>query len=293
MRVSTIGLTHHTLLGLQRAAAAVEEASSRTQSGLKIGTVSDDPHGAASIMTASSSLRALDQYRRNVHSASARLNMEEAVLGQLTDSLDRAKQLGLQEASSTASAQTRLVAKAEVDQLLAFAVQLANTRHEGEFVFGGDQSLTAPISSTTAPYTAVPIAGTRSVEVGEGQRVPVTHNADDIFLSSNVLAGLEALSNALGANDPVQITTALTTLDAGHSAVQSLLGDVGARSNQFDVALSNLQALDSTLQAFRSDLQDLDLEEAVTHLVSRQNAYQAALLTTTRVMSMSLADYMR
>jgi flagellin-like hook-associated protein FlgL len=44
---------------------------------------------------------------------------------------------------------------------------------------------------------------------------------------------------------------------------------------------------------FRSNLQELDLEEAVTHLVARQNAYQAALLTTSRLMNLSLADYLR
>jgi flagellar hook-associated protein 3 FlgL len=219
--------------------------------------------------------------------------MEEGVLGRLTDTLDRAKQLGLQEGSATASAQTRLVAKAEVDQLIAFAVQLANSRHEGEFLFGGDQPLNAPITSTTSPFTATPIAGMRFVEIGENQKVPVVHNADDVFLSSNVLASLEQLSLALGANDPVAIASALTTIDGAHANVQALLGDVGARSGQLEVAQSNLEALDSTLQAFKSDTQDLDLEEAVTHLISRQNAYQAALMTTSRVMSVTLADYLR
>ncbi len=293
MRVSTIGLTNRLLTGLQRASASVEEASVRTQSGLKISRPSDDPNGAASLMNASSSLRALEQYQRNISSASARLNMEEEVLGRLTDTLDRAKQLGLQEGSATANAQTRLVAKAEVDQLLAFAVQLANSRHEGEFLFGGDQPLGIPIPSTTSPFSPTTITGQRFVEIGEAQRVPVVHNAKELFLDSNVLAALEELSIALGTNDAPGIATSLSSIDGAHLDVQALIGDVGARSSQFDVARSNLQALDSTLQAFKSDLQDLDLEEAVTHLVSKQNAYQAALLTTSRVMSVTLADYLR
>lgn len=293
MRVSTIGLTHQTLSGIQRAASALEEATVRTQTGLRIARPSDDPHGASSIMKTSSTLRALEQYGRNVNSASSRLNMEETVLDQLTNALDRAKQLAMQEANGSANAQTRTVAKAEIDQLLAFAVQIANTKHEGEYLFGGDQSLSAPITSNTAPYTATPITGQRQVQIAEGQYVPVTHNATDIFLNSNVLAALEQLSTALGANDAAGITASITTIDGAHANMQNLIGEVGARTSQMDVAASNLQALDSTLQAFKADIQELDLEEAVTHLVSRQNAYQAALLTTSRVMNLSLADYMR
>lgn len=293
MRVSTIGLTHATLAGIQRAAVAMEEATVRTQTGLKIAKPSDDPHGTSSIMLTSSSLRALDQYGRNVSTATGRLNMEESVLGQITDSLDRAKQLAMQEANGAATAQTRLVAKAEIDQLLSFAIQLANTRHQGEYLFGGDQSTSMPITLNTAPYTATPITGQRQTQIAEGQYVPVTHNATDIFLTSGVLATLEELSLALGSNDGPAITASITSIDTSHASVQTLIGEVGARGQQLEIASSNLQALNSTLQVFKADLQELDLEEAVTTLVARQNAYQAALMTTTRVMNLNLADYMR
>lgn len=292
MRVSTIGFTQSTLAGVRRAATALQEATERTQTGLRVASPSDDPGGAASIMAASSSLRAIEQYRRNVNSAQARIGLEEGVLNQVQDTLERAKQLGIQE-GGTSNAQSRQVAQMEIDQLRDLLVQVANTRHEGEFLFGGDQSLTTPITSKNAPYTATTTTGQRSVEISASQYVPVTHNATDVFLDSGVLAALDQLSVALGANDTAGVTASLTSIDGALGAVQNLVGEVGARTNQLDVALSNLDALDTTLQVFKSDLQELDLEEAVTHLVARQNAYQAALLTTSRVMNLSLADYLR
>ena len=36
-----------------------------------------------------------------------------------------------------------------------------------------------------------------------------------------------------------------------------------------------------------------DFEQAVTELVGRQTAYQAAMLATSRVMGMNLTDYLR
>src|SRR6185436_11998111 len=101
--------------------------------------------------------------------------------------------------------QTRLVAKAEVDQLLAFAIQLANTKFEGEYLFGGDQSGQLPIDQSLPPFSTVPPTGQRRAEISENQIVNVNHNASQLFLNSGVLASLDALSTALGANDQVAI----------------------------------------------------------------------------------------
>jgi flagellar hook-associated protein 3 FlgL len=104
---------------------------------------------------------------------------------------------------------------------------------------------------------------------------------------------LNDLSTALGANDQTGIQTALSALDGAHDAVQNLIGDVGARSSQLEVTTSNLVALDAQLRTFKGALEDADMEKAVTELVARQNTYQAAMLATSRVMSLNLADYLR
>ncbi|MBV6521231.1 MAG: hypothetical protein MNPFHGCM_01364 [Gemmatimonadaceae bacterium] len=281
------------ILGLQHASHGVEEARHRTQTGLRVERASDDPNAASSIMSSAASLRALDQYQRNINSATVRSNTEEEVLDKLSVALARAKQIGIQEGSSTGSAQTRLVAKAEIDQLLAFAIQLANTRHEGEYLFGGDQSGTPPITQSTPPFTASPPTGQRRAEISESLTIDVNHNATQIFLSSSVLASLDQLSQALGANDQLAIQNSINTIDTGHGVVQTLLGDVGAQTNRLETATQNIVALDATLKTFKSNLQDINLEEAVTTLVNKQNAYQSALLATSHVINLSLADYLR
>lgn len=293
MRVSNIGISTSAIRGLQHASQEVEEAQRHTQTGLRVERASDDPNAASSIMSSAASLHALDQYQRNIGVATVRSNTEEEILDKLTTVLERAKQLGIQEGNGTASAQTRLVAKAEVDQLLAFAIQLANTKFEGEYLFGGDQSGTMPITSSTPPFTTAPPTGQRRAEISEGRVVNVNHNADQIFLTSNVLASLEELSTALGANDQLAITNSITTIDSAFGAVQTLFADTGAQSNQLEITTQNIVALGGTLRAFKSDLEDVDLEAAVTTLVSKQNAYQSALLATSRVLTLSLADYIR
>lgn len=293
MRITNNMVSRNSLAGLQRSLRQVAEAQNRATTGLQVERASDDPSAASSIMASGSSIRAIDQYKRNINSARARLDREESILGSVTQMLERAKELGIGQGSSTADAQTRLTAKAEIDQLLQAAVQLGNTSHEGEFLFGGDQSNVAPFSGTTPPFSAAPPTGTRRAEISSALSVRTNHNGTETFLTTGVLAALDQLSVALGANDQTAIQTSLSSLDSAHASVQVLIGESGAASQQLDVATANLDALDTSLRAFKSQLQDADIEKAVTELVGRQTAYQAAMLATSRVMSLNLADYLR
>ena len=85
----------------------------------------------------------------------------------------------------------------------------------------------------------------------------------------------------------------MNQLDNAFNSVQALVGDVGARGKQLDTTQQNLVAYQSNLTAFKSDLQDVDVEQAVTELTNRQMAYQAAMLATSKVMGLTLTDYLK
>jgi len=292
MRITNSIIQRSALANLQLNMRRVLEAQENATTGKKIRAASDDPIGASQVMQSDGSLRAIDQYKRNVASATARVNAEEATLDRLTGILERAKELGISQSVSTADPALRTSAKTEVDELIATAIQLGNQQHEGEYLFGGIQSTTQPFQGTTPPFSAVPPTGTRQTEIAESQFLMTNHNGTQIFLDTNVLGALNALSTALGANDMSGIQSSLAALDSAHDAVQNLIGDVGARSSQLEVTANNLTALDAQLRTFKSVLEDADTEKAVTELVSRQNTYQAAMLATSRLMSLNLASYL-
>lgn len=293
MRITNIARSRNALTNIQRSLQSIDEAQQRATTGVRVGRASDDPSAAISIMASGSSLRAIDQYRRNMNSALARSTSEETALESVALMLDRAKEVGFGQANSSSDAQTRLVAKTEIDQILALAVQVGNTQLAGEYVFGGDQPNVAPFQSVTPPYTTTPPSGGRSTEISSSLYMRSNHNGTEVFLDSGVFAALEALSTALGANDQAAIAASLSTLDTASARVQVLAGENGAQSSQLEVASQNLDAMETSLKTFKANLQDADLESAVTELVTRQTAYQAALLATSRVMGMSLADYLR
>lgn len=294
MRVTNTLIQRNAALSLQQNLQAMAKAQEQVSSGQKYTAFSDDPQAQSSIMRASSSLRALDQYKRNIDDATARANLEDSVLQQLGGSVDRATQIALQEGTSTATAATRLSAKAEVDGLIDSAVGLGNTKYQTDYLFGGNDVTDAPLSNAPPFYTGTAAdSGAHTTEIAAGQVFKSNHNAKEIFLDTGTLQALRDLSTALGANDTAGIATASAALQASQQGIQALVGDLGARENQLDNAGSNLDALKTSLTTFKSNLSDVDQEAAITELVTRQTAYQSAMLATSRVIGMTLTDYLK
>jgi flagellar hook-associated protein 3 FlgL len=293
VRITNHIVTRQSIDGLQRNLSAMEEAQRRVLTGLRVERPSDDPAAAVGIMGADRQLRGLAQYRRNIAAAQARLNAEETVLDSATALLERARELGISQAGGTATAQTRAIAKIEVDQLLSEAIALGNSQFNGGYLFGGQFADTAPFDATGATSATRPPTGAQPVEIDSGRQVTVHHDAVQVFVNTETLQALQDLSAALGADSNPQIGAALTRLDGAHSKLQSVLGETGANAAQLEVAASNIDALAGSLESFRSDLSDVEMEEAISQLVARQTAFQAALAATSRMISLTLTDYLR
>jgi flagellar hook-associated protein 3 FlgL len=279
---------------MQQNLQQVAHAQTQASTGLRYTTFADDPQAQSSIMQSENALRALEQYRRNIADANARATLEDSVLDQLTTALDRAKQVAIQQSSSTATAETRAGAKAEIDNLIGFVVGLGNTQYAGTYLFGGDNVTVAPISSTPPFYTTLDApSGNHKTEISSGQSFHPTHNAKELLLDTAVLQALTDLSAALANNDQGQISSTISQIETSHQRVQGLIGEIGARINQLDITASNLEALKINLTIYKSNVSEIDEEEAFTLLIARQTTYQAAMLATTRVMNMTLTDYLR
>ncbi len=294
-RITNSLLQRQTLTNYQATLRSIHEAQKQVVSGSRIHRPSDDPVAAGTVVRTDSQLRAIEQYRRNIGTARTRLSAEESVLGSLTDLLTRARELAIANATGTANADTRAAAKAEVEQLLAEAIQLGNTRVNGSYLFGGAFDDRRPFDADGAfdPDFPPRDAGGRQVEIASGHLIATQHDGGTVFIDSEVFASLRELADALGANDQDAVSASIASVDRAFGAVQDLIAEVGARQNALDMAEANLEAWDVQLKTFRSDLSDVELEEALTRLIHQQTAYQAALAANARILQTSLTDYLR
>lgn len=303
MRITNTLIQRSNINQLQNSLQQVDKAREDVATGKKIRRMSDDPSSGSEVVRTSSSLRAIDQYNRNIKMGQGRATAEEGVLDQLTNTLTRGIELALGQASSTASTQTRTITKSEIDQLLDYAVQLGNTKFGDDYLFGGTRGNEQPLrnpSVTTDPFTNLvdgsnqPVnpSGSVQIEIADNQFLTPNHNATQIFLDTDALKALRDLSTALGNDDVPAINSAMQTLQDANNKVQTLIGTQGARGTQFTVTADQHDAQEVSLKGYRSDLRDIEIEKAMVELASRTTGYQAAMSATSKVLGLSLANYL-
>lgn len=301
MRVTNSIITRNAQYRLQSGLAGVDRLREDISSGLRIRKMSDDPTSASEVVRVGSSMRAITQFRRNIKQGVSRATAEENVLDQLGNALSRASELSITAANGTADAASRLSIKAEVDKLLDMSAQLGNTRFGDGYLFGGTRSQEAPFTvppPATGSFSALTLSGNPvdpsgnpTLEIGDNKYVTPNHNGTEVFLDTDALSALRALSDALGANDPAAMAASTSRLNAANSKVQALVGTQGARINELEDAETRLQQLEADLKTYRSDLRDTEVDQAMVELVGKQTLYQAAMGATSRILGLSLANY--
>ncbi len=303
MRISNQMILRSSQVRLQMSLQGIDKLREDVSSGIRVRKMSDDPTSSSEVVRVGSSLRAITRFRQNSQQATTRATAEETVLDNLTNVLARGAELAVAQASSTANPQSRTIVKAEIDQLISYAVDLGNTRIGDDYIFGGTRAGERPFavpSTPTGPFSRLvdasnnPVdpSGSTPIEVGDGKFVTPNHNGTDVFLTTDALDSLRALSTALGSNNVPGITAALDRINTATSNVQTLIGTQGARSNELDAARTNLDSLEITLTTFRADLRDTEVDKALAELVGKQTLYQAAMGATTRILGLSLANYL-
>jgi flagellar hook-associated protein 3 FlgL len=103
---------------------------------------------------------------------------------------------------------------------------------------------------------------------------------------------LAQLKSSLEANDPAEVGAYLEKLRSYEAHITSLLASLGASLERVTIKENVYGSLKEEITRQIADRGDTDVVEAINLLKTKENAYQAALLSSSKVMSMSLMDYL-
>jgi flagellin-like hook-associated protein FlgL len=110
--------------------------------------------------------------------------------------------------------------------------------------------------------------------------------------SNDLFQILAQLKSSLEANDPAEVGASLDKLRSYEAHSTSILASLGASLDRVGMKENVYGSLKDDLTKQISDKGDTDMVEAVNLLQTRENAYQAALMSSSKVMSLSLMDYL-
>ncbi len=139
MRVSLRNQYSNFLYNLQDTQSRLMDLNMQASSQKRINKPSDDPVGTARVLNYRTSLASIDQYRENIDTAKGWLGLADESMMQVSTLLTKLKGLAEQGSTGTMTASDREATSYEVRQIFSQLVNLANSRFEGNSIFGGQK----------------------------------------------------------------------------------------------------------------------------------------------------------
>jgi flagellar hook-associated protein 3 FlgL len=152
---------NNTLFALSRHTEALFGLQEQATTGSRINRPSDDPTASASILNLQSENAVLENYLNTLAEAVSTLNISSSVLQQITSALNQVKTSITQVTSGTYDDASRQRTAEAIDNTLEQLVQLANTKNNGQYLFGGSDTNSAPfvVERTNGKITSVTYQG--------------------------------------------------------------------------------------------------------------------------------------
>lgn len=228
------------------------EAMERLSSGKRINGAKDDAAGLAISTTMTADIRAMNQGIRNANDGIALAQTAEGALDEVSNMLQRVRELAVQSKTDTYSADDRGYMNAEVDELQAqIGDILANTEFNGVTLF----------SSTTGTDVTVTIA---------------TDATNTVDLTSLGIDGTKVSATALDVSTSTLADTTITNVDDALADVSATRATLGAGQNRLESAINNLTTNSTNLSDARSRIVDTDYSAETTALAKAQILSQAS-----------------
>ena len=233
---------------------ALGTAMERLSTGKRINSASDDAAGLAIATTMTSQVRGMSQGIRNANDGISMAQTAEGALSEVTNMLQRVRELAVQSASGSYQDTDRGYMNSEVAELQAQITNvLSDTEFNGNAVF-----------STTAG-TDVSL----TIQVG-------ANNGDTITLTSSAIDGTNVSATALDVSTLALANTTLDNVDLALADVAATRASLGAGQSRLESAVNNLTNNVTNLSDARSRIEDTDYSAETTALAKAQILSQAS-----------------
>ncbi|MGY4394906.1 flagellin [Sphingomonas sp. UYAg733] len=224
----------------------------RLSTGKRINSAKDDAAGLAIASSMTSQIRGMNQAVRNANDGMSMAQTAEGALGEVTNMLQRVRELAVQSASGTYSDDDRTNLQTEVTELSTqIADIISNTEFNGVKLFDGSAGT----------------SGTVSIQTGANSGDTV-----DLALTAVTLTGVASVTvgTSTGAD------AALATVDTALGVVSTKRASLGASQNRLQSVVNNLTSNVTNLTDARSRIEDADFSAETTNLAKAQILSQAS-----------------
>jgi flagellin len=254
---------------------ALGTAMERLSTGKRINSAKDDAAGLAISSGMTSEIRGMGQAVRNANDGISFAQTAEGALNEVTNMLQRVRELAVQSKSGTYSTTDRTNLDTEAKQLQAQVTDiLTNTKFNGVAVFD--------FAATDTASDAITIQA--------GSAATATVDITKAFLDSDDFQAADFAVDTVA-----NATTTITQMDTNLTAVNTARATLGAAQNRLESVVNNLTTNLTNLSDARSRIQDTDYSAETTALAKAQILSQAstAMLSQANQSSQNVLSLLR
>lgn len=283
---------------------AVYKTTQEMASGVKFEKASDDPQAWGRATELRRTQDQLEQYDQNSALLESQLGSIDQSLNAISDILQSASEVAVRASDSTLSTSDRTMLSEQVNQLLEELVSQANSKYNGQYLFGGVRSDESPFNvtrNTDGQVESVTYEGassTSNISIAEDDTLPGQVIGGDLnngilmSNSSDSFAVLIEMRDHLKTGESLADTSMQSQVDTAFERV--IVGRAVMGAYLEHISFVNEIRLNQTVQVAEdlSNTEGVDLAQAATELSEKQTAYQAALAMASQTMRKSLLDYL-
>ena len=238
-----------------RAEMGLSQAIERLSTGKRINSASDDAAGLAIATRMTSEVRGLSMASRNANDGISLAQTAEGGMNEITNMLQRMRELAVQAANGTLSDGDRDNLQVEFTAMVSQIDDVANRTN-----FNGVNVLNA--------------AGTLNIQTGSSAGEVVTISTYDVTAATLGVNALVIGDSATPGN--VDTDAALTAIDTALTTVTTAQANLGASQNRLEATVSSLTNRITNLSESRSRIQDADFSAESMNLAKFQVLSQAS-----------------
>ncbi len=252
---------------LAHANSKMGESLQKLSTGLRINTAADDAAGLSVSEQLRSQIRGLGRAKANAQDGIALLQVAEGAANEISEVLQRMRELSVQAANDTLTSTDRGYLDQEFSSLAAEVDRISNSsQYNGQtLIDGGSGSFGASGSASSVLHIGANATTSDSISIAM------------TALSTGSLSITTSGSGAVGVSSQSAAITAISTIDTAIQSVNSMRSDVGAYVNRLEHAINNLSNQEFNTQDAESRIRDVDFASESTEFTRTQILTQSSV----------------
>ncbi len=237
------------------------------------------------------------QFQKNITLTDKKLVAMESAISGLVDLATHARTLALQRINDPNTFPGMMAG--EFEALLDQSVANLNDDIEGRYLFGGSQTARPPVvldaafvtfgSADTTYYQGDNLTLTTRVDVNIEVQTSLSADRDGF---QELIGGLRGLINGDIIDDEPILENSLGLINDAIGKMADYQAELGVRQNQLERIDRSHSDAELYLEVRISEIEDVDITEAITRLSRDQVLLESAMATIGRLSRMSLAEYL-